>query len=320
VKATSRIFVAGSETLIGAALVERLQAEGCTELVGLAPHDPDLTRGEEVEEFFTAARPEYVFAAGGPSGGILENQRRPADLMRDNLLATTHLVDAAHRFRTAKLLYLASSCVYPRLAPQPMAESELLTGPPEPTSESYSLAKLAGLKLCQAYRRQYGARFIAGIPANPFGPGDDFDPETSHVIPALIRRIHSSLVNSEATCEVWGSGRPRRDFIYARDLADACLFVMHHYDGVDPINLGSGTGASVAEVAQVLAEVGGFQGRIRFDATKPDGAPAKCLDVSRLRQLGWRPPTPLRDALAETWDWYLRHVVCEKGEHARAAI
>lgn len=316
----SRIFVAGSETLVGAALVERLQAEGFGELVGQAPYDPDLSRGEEVEDFFAAARPEYVFIAGGRSGGILENQRHPADLMHENLLGTAHLLNAAQRYRTAKVLYLASSCIYPRLAPQPMSETDICTGPMEPTSEFYSLAKLSGLKLCQAYQRQYGSRFITAIPSNPFGPRDDFDAETSHVIPALIRKFHFAAQYGEPTCTVWGSGRPRRDFIFSRDLADACLFLMRNYEGLQPVNIGSGVDRSIAEVAHALAEVVGYRGRIRFDKSKADGAPSKCLDVTRLRGLGWRPFNDFHAALTETWDWYHRHIVCKKDNHERVAV
>jgi GDP-L-fucose synthase len=312
--------VAGSETLVGMALVERLQLDGFTEMVGISPHDPNLTQADEVEEFFSAARPEYVFVAGGASGGILVNQRQPAELMRDNLLTAANILGAAHRYGTTKLLYLASSCIYPRLATQPMTETALWTGPPEPTSEFYSTAKLAGLKLCQAYRKQYGSRFIAGIAANAFGPRDDFKADTSHVIPALVRKFHWAALYGEPTCNVWGSGRARRDFIYANDLADACVFVMRYYDGREPINLGSGVDRSISEVAHAIAEVGCFRGKIVFDKNRPDGAPAKCLDITQLTELGWKPWTDFHTALSETWEWYNRCIICKKADHERVAV
>jgi GDP-L-fucose synthase len=307
VKRSARIYVAGSDTLIGAALRERLQAAGYQNLVGVPPDEPDLTGFGQVEDFFDEARPEYVFLAAGRSGGIELNRTRPAELMLHNLLATAHVVDAAHRHGVAKLLYLASSCTYPRNAPQPLSVPSLMTGSLEPTNVAYATAKLAGWQLCAAYRQQYDARFITAIPANAFGPHDDFSPDGGHVIPALIRRMHQAKVDGAAEPAIWGSGAPRRDFIYARDLADACLFVMEHYDGLEPINLAGGSDHSIAEVARLIADVVGYRGQLRFDTSKPDGMPIKVLDGSPLQQLGWRPITGLREALAETYAWFLEN-------------
>jgi GDP-L-fucose synthase len=301
----ARIYVAGGDTLIGKTLIESLLAAGHEILVGMPPHEPDLTQAIQVDDFFAEARPEYVFVAAGQSGGIEANVCFPAELMLNNLLVSTHVIDVAHRHGVKKLLYLASSCVYPKCAPQPLRLDCLQSGPLEPTNEAYATAKLAGLRLCQAYRRQYDVNFIVGIPANAFGPHDNFSPQTGHVIPALMRRMHEAKLNGDDTFTVWGTGAPRREFIYAADLADACLHVMKHYDGDEPINLGVGTDYSVAETAQRVANVVGFRGRLRFDASKPDGMPRKLLDSSKLFGLGWKPTTDLRDALAATYAWYL---------------
>jgi GDP-L-fucose synthase len=308
---TARVYVAGGRTLLGAALLDRLRAAGYGNVVGAPPDEPEPTDTGQVEDFFSEARPEYVFLAAGRSGGIALNQARPAELMLDNLLATAHVVDAAHRHGVTKLLYLASSCSYPRHAPQPLRVESLLTGPPEPTSAAYSTAKLAGWQLCEAYRRQYGCRFVTAIPGDAFGPHDDFSPDGAHVLPALLRRAHESKVGGEPELTVWGTGTPRREFVYSRDLADACLFVMDRYDGPAPINLGSGESWSIAEAAALVADVVGYRGRLRFDPSKPDGMPLKGLDSGPLRALGWHPATDFRTALAETYAWFLRHVIKE---------
>jgi GDP-L-fucose synthase len=307
VNETSRIYVAGGDTLIGAALRERLRAGGYSNLIGEPPDEPDLSCSRQVEDFFAAERPEYVFLTAGLSGGIHANQSYPARLMRDNLLAAVHVIHAAHCHGAAKLLYLASSCSYPRLAPQPMRIESLMTGTLEPTNEAYALAKLAGLVLCQAYRRQYGARFITAIPANAFGPHDDFSAEDSHVIPGLIRRFHEARCQGQAEVRIWGSGRPRREFLYSRDVADACLFVMQRYDADEPINIGGGQDLSIADAARAIADVVGYRGRLSFDSSRPDGMPLKSLDSQPLLELGWTPSTPFRTALAETYDWFLRN-------------
>jgi GDP-L-fucose synthase len=317
---SSRIYVAGGSTLLGAALRDRLLQAGHTRLVGTPPDEPDLTCPQEVEAFFAAERPEYVVLTAGRSGGIRANQAYPADLMRDNLLSATHVLHAAHRHGIRRLLYLASSCSYPRLAPQPMAVSSLLSGPLEPTNEAYAVAKLAGLKLCQAYRRQFGAPFLAAIPANAFGPHDDFSPDDSHVIPGLLRKLHEARCRGQAEFRVWGSGQARREFVYSRDLADACLFVLRHYDADEPINLGGGTELSIAETARAVADVVGYRGRLCFDAARPDGMPRKVLDAGPLKALGWAPATDFRTALAETYDWFLRHIATHESTHVRKAV
>jgi GDP-L-fucose synthase len=265
-----------------------------------------LTDAVEVERFFSWASPDYVFMAAGRSGGIQENQLYPADLMRENLLVACNLLHQAWRHGVKKLLYLASSCSYPRDCVQPMAEDLLLTGPLESTNEAYALAKISGIKLCQAYRKQYGANFVSGIPANAFGPRDDFGEESSHVIPGLIRRMHKARQEKAESVTIWGSGSPRREFIFSRDLAEACIVLMDHSDDARPINLGVGSDISIAELAFTIREVTGFQGKILFDPAKPDGMPRKLLDSGRLRDLGWQPRTPFRDALQATYEWFVQ--------------
>jgi GDP-L-fucose synthase len=320
VNPTSRIYVAGGRTVLGAALLERLHAAGYRHLVGTPPDEPDLTVAGQVDDFFGEVRPEYVFLAAGQSGGIGLNRTRPAELMLNNLLVTAHVVDAAHRHGVTKLLYLASSCSYPRHALQPLRVESLLAGPLEPTSAAYATAKLAGWQLCTAYRQEYGARFVTAIPANAFGPHDDFSPESAHVLPALLRRAHEAKVHGEPALVVWGTGKPRREFVYSRDLADACLFVMRHYEGSTPINLGGGPDWSVAEAAALVADVVGYRGRLRFDPSRPDGVPLKGLDCTPLRALGWHPATDFRTALAETYAWFLQQVSKEVYTDVRTAV
>ena len=312
-------FVAGGDTLLGAALLDLLPHHGY-DLVGVGDDEPELTDAGEVDAFFAAARPEFVFLVGGKSGGIGLNRARPAELMLHNLRVFSHVMDAAHRHAARKLLYTASSCAYPRSVPQPLRVESLTSGPLEPTSEAYATAKLAGWKLCDAYRRQYGCRFITAFPANPFGPHDDFGPDSGHVIPALIRRAHEAKENGEAVLTVWGTGTPRREFVVSRDLADACLFVMRHYDGDAPINLGGGSDVSIAEVARTVADVVGFRGEIAFDTTKPDGAPLKALDSWALREMGWRPAVAFRDAVAETYRWFLHQGRCREPSGMAAPV
>ncbi len=301
------VYVAGAGTLIGAAIAGELQRQGFTNLLGLAGSGPDLLDAVAVETFFAANRPEYVFVASGRSGGIALNQAQPASLMLDNLLGSAHLIHAAHRHGARKLLYLGSSCCYPRLCPQPMREADLFTGPLEPTNQAYALAKLAGITLCQAYRQEHGDDFICGLPANCFGPGDDFSPENSHVIAALLGRMHVAKRQGHEKVMIWGSGAPRREFIYADDLASACLFVMEHYSEAQPINLGGGRDLGIADLASLAREVVGYQGRLDFDTSRPDGMPRKALDSSRLLGLGWHPGWDFRDALESTYRWFLEH-------------
>lgn len=307
---TARIWVAGADTLIGGALRRELARQGYANLVAEPGRGVPLDDPSEVDAFVTRAAPEYVFVAAGRSGGIGANQRYPAELMRDNLLAAIHIVHSAYRHGVMKLLYLASSCTYPRHASQPMRVDALLTGALEPTSEAYAIAKIAGIKLCQAYRRQYGVSFISGIPADAFGPGDDFSPEDAHVAAALIHRMHRAKVAGAEVVEIWGSGGARREFVFADDLADSCILAMRAYDGAQPINLGGGTDLSIGELAELVREVVGYRGALRFDTSRPDGAPAKRLDSGVLVGMGWRPRTSLRAALAATYAWFLE-MACE---------
>jgi len=302
----ARIYVVGGETLVGGALLRQLERRGYGNVVGPPGREPELTDGAQVEAFFDQASPDYVFLAAGKSGGIRANQAHPAELMLDNLLVSSHVIHNAYRHGVKKLLYLASSCCYPRQCPQPMRVEYLMTGPLEPTNEAYAVAKISGMRLCQAYRQQYGADFIVGIPANPFGPGEDFDPDDSHVIPALIRKMHEAKGLGVESVEIWGTGTPRRDFIFADDLADACILVMDEYEGPEPINLGTGLDLSIAELATIIKDVVGYPGELRFDASKPDGMPIKVLDWSRLREMGWQPRTPFRGALTATYEWFLQ--------------
>ncbi len=298
--------MAGGRTLIGGAILEELERQGYTNTVGGCGEEPDLTDAVKVDAFFARAVPEYVFLAAGRSGGIHANQKYPADLIRDNLLVECHVIHSAYRYGVKKLFYLASSCSYPKNCPQPMRVESLMTGKLEPTNEAYAVAKIAGMVMCQAYRQQYGANFIIGMPADTFGPGDDFSLEDSHVIPALIRKMHEAKSLSADSVDLWGTGRPRRDFIFAPDLADASIFIMQNYDNPCPINLGSGTSLSIKEAALLIQQVVGYQGVLSFDASKPDGMPLKALDSTILTSMGWKPRTPLRSALAVTYDWFLR--------------
>ena len=305
----TRIFVAGGDTLIGSALCERLN---------VPPQNLELTDAQVVNEFFATTRPEVVFMAAGLLGGIHANQKIPADLTLNNLLVSAHVLAAAAHHGVRKLLYLGSSCMYPRLAYQPLRPDMLQCGPLEPTNVHYATAKLAGVRLCQAYREQNGVPWIAAIPANTFGPHDDFGPATGHVISALMGRMHEAKLRDEPLFSIWGTGTPRREFIFAPDLADACVFAVEHYDKSEPINLGSGAIYSIAEVARQIAEVVGYRGELRFDSKRPDGMPRKYLDSSPLLALGWRPAHEFRAALEMTYDWYLSSLAREIGNIAKA--
>ena len=309
----ARIFVAGADTLLGAAILRQLADAGHEGLVGNPPNEPLLHNLEHVDDFFQTVRPEYVFAVAGPSGGIEENRRHPADLMIENLVVATNVIPAAFRHGARKLLYVACSCCYPKAASQPLKVESLGAGPLEPTNEAYAIAKLAGLKICQAYRQQYDAPFITAILANLFGPGDDFHSDTGHVIPALMRRMHRARRDGEASLELWGTGAPRRDFLFVDDAADACIHLMSHYDAATPINIGSGRDWSIAETADLIADLVGYRGTLRFDAARPDGMPRKLLDASPLFELGWRPRFEFAEALERTYAWFLEHEVCRGG-------
>lgn len=302
----SRIFVAGHRGLVGSALLRRLQAESYTHLLTRTRAELDLTNQDAVEQFFVTARPEYVFLAAARVGGILANSTYPADFIRDNLLIQTHVIDAAWRHGVKKLLFLGSSCIYPKFSPQPMKEEYLLSGPLEPTNEPYAIAKIAGIKMCQSYRRQFGFNAICAMPTNLYGPGDDFDPMLSHVLAALIDRFESARASGAPHVVVWGTGLPRREFLYVDDLADACLFLMRVYDVPEVINVGVGEDISIQDLARLVAEVVGYSGEVVYDATKPDGTPRKLLDVRRLRALGWQPRVSLREGIQRTHGWYLQ--------------
>jgi GDP-L-fucose synthase len=299
VPATAKIFVAGSHTLIGSALIRFLRRQPDCELVGI--EEPVLTDAGAMDAFLQQAKPDFVFVAAGKSGGITANQKYPADFCLDNLQIATAVVPAAHRHGVRKLLYLGSSCMYPKLCSQPMAVESLLTGAPEPTSDAYALAKLAGMKLCQAYRQQYGAPFITAIPADVFGPGAKFSAEDSHVVPSLLVKMHEAKLAGRDHITLWGTGTPQREFTFVDDLAEACWLVMNKYDGAAPINIGAGEPVSIRALAELAREVVGFTGELRWDTTKPDGAPIKLLDSRPLRALGWRPATPLKEGLRATY-------------------
>jgi GDP-L-fucose synthase len=298
----ARIYVAGANTLVGQALLKLLAKRGFTGIV--QETEPDLGHRSAVQDFFARTRPEYVFVTAGKVSGIAGNQQWPADLMTDNLQVVTNVIPAAWESRVRKLLFLGSSCVYPKAAPQPFTVASIGTGPMEPTSEAYAVAKLAGLKLCDAYRRQHNAAFVTAISGDVYGPGDDFTFENSHVAAALLRRIHEAHMERRPAVDIWGSGKPRREFIYADDLADACIFAMQHHDEPGPLNLGSGQDTSIAELAQLIKEVVGYEGELRFDSSKPDGMPFKALDSSQLRAMGWEAQWTLRRGLEETYGWY----------------
>lgn len=303
---SDRIFIAGSDTLAGRAITEELQTRGFRQLLLSHRIPVDLCDARSVRDFFSTQRPDFVFLVGGRSGGIGLNRREPAGLMLDNLQIVTHVLGQAARFGVRKLLYLASSCIYPLDCPQPMKPDALFTGPLEPISEPYAMAKLAGVVLCRACRRQWGSPFIVGIPATPFGPGDHFDPENAHVVGALLVKIHEAKQAGRNRVTLWGTGRPRRDFIYTRDLARACLWLMEHYDGEMPMNLTAPPPLSIAELAEVVRRVVGFQGTIEFDPSQPDGAPVKCLDGTALAGTGWQPAFSFEEGLQSTYQAFLR--------------
>lgn len=299
-----KIFVAGHRGLVGSAVTRRLQAEGAERLILRTHAQLDLTDQAAVEAFFASARPEYVFLCAAKVGGIHANGTYPAEFIRDNLAIQTNVVHSAWKHGTKKLLFLGSSCIYPRDCPQPIREEYLLTGPLEPTNEAYAIAKIAGLKMCQAYRRQYGFDAIVAMPTNLYGPGDNYHPENSHVLPALIRRFHEAKLTGAPDVVIWGSGQPLREFLHADDLADALLFLMRTYSEEDMVNIGSGHEVSIAELAHLIAGVVGYRGELTFDGSKPDGTPRKLLDVGRLDGLGWRARIGLDSGIADAYRWF----------------
>lgn len=304
---SASIYIAGHRGLAGSAIVRRLTALGYSNLIVRTSSELDLRNQEAVERFFATSRPEAVILAAARVGGIQANSSRPADFIGENLLIQTHVIDAAHRHGARKLVFLGSSCIYPRLAPQPMKEEHLLTGALEPTNEWYAIAKIAGLKMCQAYRRQHGFDAISVMPTNLYGPGDNFSENDSHVLPALIRRFHDAKAQSKEQVTLWGSGAPRREFLHADDFADAVCFLLERYSDEQPINIGCGEDVTILELAETIRDVVGFRGELVFDRTKPDGTPRKLLDVSRLTAFGWRAKIGLREGIERTYAWFREH-------------
>lgn len=300
----SKIYIAGHRGLAGSAIVRKLQAEGYTSLITRTHAELDLCNQAAVEAFYESEKPEYVFLAAAKVGGIHANNTYPADFLHQNLQIQTHVIDASYRHGVQKLLFLGSSCIYPRDCPQPIKEEYLLTGALEPTNEWYAIAKIAGIKMCQAYRRQYGFNAICAMPTNLYGPSDNYDLETSHVLAALIRKFHHAVTDAGTTVEVWGTGQPRREFLYVDDLADATLFLMRNYDAEEIINVGSGDDISIAELADMIAAASGFRGDIVYDKSKPDGVSRKLMDNSRIRALGWKSVITLSAGIAKTRESY----------------
>jgi GDP-L-fucose synthase len=304
--ADARIFVSGHAGLVGSALLRRLRASGYDHVLTARRDQLDLRDQAAVNYWFRANRPEYVFLVAGTVGGIMANSTEPARFLYDNMMIHATVVDAAHHFGAAKLLYLGSSCIYPRLAEQPIREEALLTGPLEPTNEGYALAKIAGIKLCQSYRRQYGDDFIAAMPTNLYGPNDNFDAAAGHLVPMLMRRFHEAKERGDTTVDVWGTGTPKRELMHVDDLADACAFLMERYDEEQFLNVGTGEDLTVAEIAGLVRDIVHPGAELRFDASRPDGMPRKVLDVTRIHDLGWRHRIGLEDGLRATYDWYLQ--------------
>ena len=305
-----RVWVAGHNGLVGSALVRRLASEEC-EIITAPRGEFDLRDPAKVDRWMREAHPQAVFLAAARVGGIHANNTRPAEFIYDNLMIQTNVLEAARRYGVEKLMFLGSSCIYPRMAPQPMPESALLSGPLEPTNQWYAVAKIAGIKLAQAYRRQYGCDFISVMPTNLYGPGDNFDLTSSHVVPALIAKAHRAKIDGAESLEIWGTGQPMRELLYVDDAADGMVFIMRHYSDEEIINVGVGQDLTIAGLAEAVCRVTGFRGSVRFDASKPDGAPRKLVDVSRLNALGWRPKVSLEEGLKRTYRWYLERYAAQ---------
>jgi GDP-L-fucose synthase len=303
----AKIYVAGHGGLVGSAIVRRLRAQGCNNIIGPSSRELDLRRQKDVEEFFAREKPEFVFLAAARVGGIYANDVYPAQFIYDNIIMESNIIQAAWAQGAQKLLFLGSSCIYPKLCPQPIKEDYLLTGPLEPTNEWYAVAKIAGIKLCQAFRRQYGFNAVSAMPTNLYGPGDNFHPENSHVIPGMMQRFHQAKLAQAPAVSIWGSGAPRREFLYVDDLAQALVFLMDNYEEEEHINIGCGQDLTVLELARLVALAVGYEGRLELDPAKPDGVPQKLLDVSKINRLGWQAETGLTEGLARTYAWYLQH-------------
>jgi GDP-L-fucose synthase len=305
---SDRIFVAGHRGMVGSAITRALEARGFSNLLKRSRAELDLADDAAVADFFRKEKPDTVIFAAAKVGGIKANSDFPVEFLIDNLRLQTNVIAAAHENGARKLLFLGSSCIYPKHAPQPIPEEALLTGPLEPTNDAYAIAKIAGIKLCQAYDREYGANFISAMPSNLYGPNESFDLETSHVLAALLRKAHEAKANRAHELVVWGTGTPRREFLHVDDCASACLFLLENYDSPEIINVGSGEDGTIRELAELICDVVGFKGELAWDKTKPDGTPRKLLDVSKLRGLGWKPTIPLREGIARTYDWFLKNV------------
>ncbi len=305
----SKIYVAGHRGLVGSAIVRALEANGFTNLITRTRQELNLLDATAVTEFFQAEKPEYVFLAAAKVGGIMANKNYPADFIRENLLIETNVIDAAYQCKVKKLLFLGSSCIYPKLAPQPIKEEYLLTGPLEPTNDAYAIAKIAGVIMCQSYRRQYSCNFMSVMPTNLYGPNDNFDLETSHVLPALIRRFHEAKETNAPSVTLWGTGTPMREFLYVDDLAAACLHLMKTYDEGNIVNIGTGEDVTIKELAETIANIVGYNGTLEWDVTKPDGTPRKLLDVSKLHSLGFKHKTTLEDGVKKTYAWFLSNKI-----------
>jgi GDP-L-fucose synthase len=304
---TSRIYVAGHRGLVGSAVVRSLKNRGFEHLILRSHRELDLTDQPAVRQFFDMERPQAVILAAARVGGIVANNSHPAEFLRENLLIQSKLIDAAHRSGVEKFVFLGSSCIYPKLAPQPIREDSLLTGPLEPTNEWYAIAKIAGIKMCQAYRREFGFNAISLMPTNLYGPGDNFDLQNSHALPALIRKVHEAHVLGQSGVEIWGTGAPRREFLHVDDLAEAIMYLLQNYDDEPIVNVGWGKDLTIRELAELIMSVIGYSGTLNFDSTKPDGTPRKLLDVSRLNGLGWRPRIPLKKGIESTYSWFKVH-------------
>lgn len=306
------IFVAGHRGMVGSAIRQHLLDGGFTRVIGRTRAELDLLDRTAVRGFFEKERPDVVIDAAAKVGGILANNEQPVEFLLQNLAIQNNLIEAAADFGVRKLLFLGSSCIYPKMAPQPIPEDALLTGPLEPTNDAYAIAKIAGIRLCRAYAHQYGKNFISAMPTNLYGPRDNYDLRNSHVLPALIRKVHEAKRAGAASIAVWGSGNPRREFLHTNDLADACVFLLEHYDSPDPVNIGCGEDVTIRALAETVCDVLGFQGSLEFDASKPDGTPRKLLDISKIQSLGWSPKISLREGIADAYRWF-----CENQGEAR---
>jgi len=308
----SKIYIAGHSGLVGSGIMRKLEQHTYKNVIFRTSQELDLRDQDSVNQFFATEQPEYVFLAAAKVGGILANHTYPAQFSYENIIIEANVIHAAYRYGVKKLLFLGSSCIYPRLSPQPIKEEYLLTGELEPTNEAYAIAKIAGIKMCQAYNKQYKTNFISVMPTNLYGPNDKFDLTSSHVLPALIRKFHEAKINQQSSVEIWGTGKPRREFLHVDDLADACLFLMNHYESDQPINVGAGRDISIADLASMIARVVGYSGKIFYNIAMPDGALRKLLDISRIEALGWQPAIALVDGIHATYYWYIEQI--ERGK------